>query len=155
MWLRSQGCCRRHGRALHGRGGTKAATSSGVNDLHALFADELPPNARAVVSALQDARRQSTAFLLSCGILPEINESCTEGLHDHVHALSEKHLERQRIVQELRTAIGRHGISGDALDDIEHAVTSLVAADTAAAYLFGLAAGLGLGSLDRRLDERG
>lgn len=126
-----------------------------MSNLHDLFGDHLPPRARAVVGALDDARRESTGFLLSCGILPEVNESCTEGLHDRVHALSEQHFERQRIVQDLRAALGRHGVAGDALEDIEHVVISLVAADTTAAYLFGLAAGLGLGSLDHRLGERG
>jgi hypothetical protein len=118
-----------------------------------LFGNNLPPRGRAVVEAFLEARRGSTGFVLSCGLLPEVSEACTEGLHDHVHALAEAHFDRERAAGDLRAALQRGGVSGDALDDIELAITSLVTADVTAAYVFGLAAGLGLASLDRRLAE--
>lgn len=125
--------------------------SDEMNPLQAHFTD-LSPQGRAVVDALTDARGASTGFLLSCGLLPEVNEACTEGLHDHVHALSERHFDRERIVADLHAALtGRLG--EDAVEQITQLVTLLLTADTTAAYLFGLAAGLGLGSLDRRLTE--
>ncbi len=111
------------------------------------------PRARAVVEALLDARRRSTGFLLSCGPLPEVSESCTEALHDHVHALSQAHFDRQRALDDLRAALRQSGVTGPAFDAVDQTLTSLLAADTTAAYLFGLAAGLGLGSFDRRLAE--
>ena len=123
-----------------------------MNPLQAHFAD-LTPRGRAVVDALADARTASTGFLLSCGLLPEVNEACTEGLHDQVHALSEKHFDRAKAVADLRGALATRGLGADDVEQITHLVTSLLAADTTAAYLFGLAAGLGLGTLDRRLAE--
>jgi hypothetical protein len=123
-----------------------------MNTLQAHFTD-LPARGRAVVDALAEARAASTGFLLSCGLLPEVNEACTEGLHDRVHTLSERHFERARLVDELRGALSGRGLVDDAVEQITHLVTSLLSADTTAAYLFGLAAGLGLTSLDRRLSE--
>ena len=122
-----------------------------MNPLQSHFTD-LSPRGRAVVDALADARRASTGFLLSCGLLPEVNEACTEGLHDQVHALSERHFDRERIVGDLRGALTGH-VDDDGLEQLTQLVTSLLTADTTAAYLFGLATGLGLGSLDRRLTE--
>jgi hypothetical protein len=123
-----------------------------TNRLQAHFTD-LTPRGQAVVDALADARHASTGFLLSCGLLPEVNEACTEGLHDQVHALSERHFDRTRAVDELRGALAEHGLEDDDVEHISHIVTALLSADTTAAYVFGLAAGLGLGSLDRRLAE--
>lgn len=122
-----------------------------MNPLQAHFGD-LSPRGRAVVDALADARRASTGFLLACGLLPEVNEACTEGLHDHVHTLSERHFDRERIVAALRGVLTER-LGEDAVEQITQQVTTLLTADTTAAYLFGLAAGLGLGSLDRRLIE--
>lgn len=125
--------------------------SDEMNPLQAHFTD-LTPQGRAVVDALSDARAASTGFLLSCGLLPEVNEACTEGLHDQVHALSERHFDRERTVRDLRGALTQH-LGDEAVEQVTQLVTSLLTADTTAAYLFGLAAGLGLGSLDRRLAE--
>ena len=120
--------------------------------LQAHFTD-LTARGRAVVDALADARVASTGFLLSCGLLPEVNEACTEGLHDRVHSLSERHFDRARVLDELRGALAARGLADDDVEQVTHLVTSLLSADTTAAYLFGLAAGLGLSSLDRRLTE--
>ena len=119
----------------------------------ALLGQHLAPRARAVVDALLDARKSAVGFLLSCGLLPEVSESCSESLHDHVHALSTRHLERERLLGELRRTLQKRGADAAALEDIDHALTSLLAADATAAYVFGLAAGMALGSLDRRLSE--
>jgi hypothetical protein len=125
------------------------------HEMHTLLGhfSDLAPRARAVVDALADARATSTGFLLSCGLLPEVNEACTEGLHDQVHALSERHFDRTRAVDDLRGALAERGLTDEDVEHISHIVTSLLSADTTAAYLFGLATGLGLGSLDRRLAE--
>jgi hypothetical protein len=124
-----------------------------MTKLRERFGDDLSPRARAVLDALGDARESSTTFLLSCGILPEVSESCTEGMHAHVHALSERHFERREALDELRASLARRGLDAHAIEDVEHLLTALLTADTTAAYLLGLAAGLGLGSLDRRLAE--
>ncbi len=121
--------------------------------LHALFRNDLTPRGRAVVDALADARAASTGFVLTCGLLPEVNEACTEGLHDHVHALSEKYFQREAAVADLVGALSERGLDDTDVEYIAQLVTSIVTADATAAYLFGLAAGLGLGSLDRRLGE--
>jgi hypothetical protein len=118
-----------------------------------LFGNNLPPRARAVVDAFLDARTSSTSFALACGLLPELSESCTESLHGHVHALSETHFDREPAVARLRATLRDRGLSDEAIDEVEQAVTTLLAADATAAYLFGLAAGIGLGALDRRLGE--
>ena len=121
--------------------------------LHALFTNDLTPRGRAVVDALADARAASTGFVLTCGLLPEVNEACTEGLHDQVHALSEKYFQRKTAVADLVGALSERGLDDTDVEYIAQLVTSIVTADATAAYLFGLAAGLGLGSLDRRLGE--
>ena len=131
----------------------KEQAAAATDAVERLLGGDLPPRGRAVVEAFLAARRASTGFLLSCGLLPEVSEACTEGLHDHVHALAEAHLGRARAVEDVRAALQRGGLRGDTLDEAQHAVTALVTTDTTAAYLFGLAAGLGLGSLDRRLTE--
>jgi hypothetical protein len=125
------------------------------HEMHTLLGhfSDLTPRGRAVVAALADARATSTGFLLSCGLLPEVNEACTEGLHDQVHALSERHFDRTRAVDDLRGALAGRGLTDEDVEHISHIITSLLSADTTAAYLFGLATGLGLGSLDRRLAE--
>ena len=123
-----------------------------TNRLQRHFTD-LTPRGRAVVDALADARTASTGFQLACGLLPEVNEACTEGLHDQVHALSERHFDRARLADGLRNALAGRGLKDEDVEQISHIVTSLLDADTTAAYLFGLATGIGLGSLDRRLAE--
>jgi hypothetical protein len=123
------------------------------NRLQAFFTGDLTPAGRAVVDALADAREASTGFLLACGLLPEVNEACTEGLHDQVHALAERHFQRERAVATLRGALAERGLGDADVEHIAHLVTAIATADTTAAYLFGLAAGLGLGSLDRRLAD--
>jgi hypothetical protein len=106
-----------------------------------------------VVDALADARAASTGFVLTCGLLPEVNEACTEGLHDQVHALSEKYFQRKAAVADLVGALTERRLDDTDIEYIAQLVTSIVTADATAAYLFGLAAGMGLGSLDRRLGE--
>src|SRR6476646_1668795 len=103
-----------------------------TNSLQAHFTD-LTPRGRAVVAALADARAASTGFLLSCGLLPEVNEACTEGLHDRVHALSERHFDRRRAVDDLRGALAKRGLDDEDVEHISHIVTSLLSADTTAA----------------------
>jgi hypothetical protein len=121
--------------------------------LHALFTNDLTPRGRAVVDALADARAASTGFVLTCGLLPEVNEACTEGLHDQVHVLSEKYFQRNAAVADLLGALTERRLDDTDVEYIAQLVTSIVTADATAAYLFGLAAGMGLGSLDRRLGE--
>jgi hypothetical protein len=118
-----------------------------------LFGSELPPRPRAVVEAFATARTASTGFLLSCGLLPEVSESCSESLHREVQTLSEKHFDRERLIKQLHEVLRARGLPEDAADDVENALAPLLSADTTAAYLFGLAAGLGLGSLDRRIED--
>ena len=117
------------------------------------FGGTLTPRGHAVVAAFLEARKASTGFLLSCGLLPEVSESCTEGMHHHVHRLADGHFARKDTLERLDGVLRGHGLSDSVVESINHEITELLAADTTAAYLFGLAAGLGLGSLDRRLSE--
>jgi hypothetical protein len=111
----------------------------------------LTPQARAVVRAFVEARRLATGFLLSCGVFPEVNESCSERLHGIVHDLATDHLERKRHARALRSALRQSVRSPESLDRIDQELTALLASETTAAYVFGLAAGLGVSSLGKRL----
>src|SRR5438105_4289166 len=111
----------------------------------------LTQRARNVVRAFTEARNVAPGFVLSCGVLPEVSESVTERLHRVIHSLAGRRLERQRHVRALRAAIREVTRSEDAVDRVETRLTALTAADTTAAYVFGLAVGLALGSLPSRL----
>ena len=121
---------------------------------HVLFGTELPPRPRAVVDAFSDSRQATTGFILSCGLLPEVSESCTETLHREVQRLSDMYFDRRTLLSRLHDTLRVRGVCEGALDEIDNILSPLLAADTTAAYLFGLAAGLGLGAIDGRLSER-
>lgn len=111
----------------------------------------LTPRARAVMQAFMKARSFAPGFLLSCGVLPEVSESVTERLHRVIHQLAGEQFNRGRHVRALRVAVGQIAQSPDAVDRIETQLTEVVAAETTAAYLFGLAVGLTLGALPERI----
>ena len=85
-------------------------------------------------------------FLLSCGFLPEVSEAGSDTLHRLVHDLASRHLGRSRHDRALRASL-RAISSAASRDRLEREFTALLAAETTAAYVFGLAAGLGVGSL--------
>ena len=111
----------------------------------------LTARGRAVVRAFFEARRLATGFVLACGVFPEVNESGSERLHHIVHDLGARHLNRTRHARALRASLRDAVGSAQELDRIDRQVTELLASEATAAYVFGLAAGLGLSSLEDRL----
>ncbi len=109
------------------------------------------PRARNVLRAFREARLAAPAFLLSCGVLPELSELVTERLHRVIHALAGERFARKRHLLALRSSLREAGRSPDAWDRVEDNVAALMAADTTAAYLFGLAVGLSIRTLPDRL----
>lgn len=107
----------------------------------------LSPQARAVLRAFDDAQGRAIGFLLSSGAFPEVTEAGSEKLHDIVHALANRHFDRRRLDRALRSSLRRATGSAESVDRVEAALTAILATETKAAYVFGLAAGLGLGSL--------
>jgi hypothetical protein len=108
---------------------------------------DLTPQARAVLRAFTDAQTRAAGFLLSTGVFPEISESGSEKLSSIVHDLAARHLDQRRADRALRTALNRACRALETRDQIEGPLNALLSAETKAAYLFGLAAGLQLGSL--------
>ncbi len=117
------------------------------------FNGSLNARARAVVKAFIDARRRAPAFLLSCGVFPEVSEPGTEKLHDIVHELSLRHLNGRHCDAALRKALHRCGTSTEARDRLEQELNALLTAETTAAYVFGLAAGLSVRTLEDTLNS--
>ena len=111
------------------------------------LADDLTPQARAVVRAFADARAKAPGFILSSGVFPEVNESCSERLLDIIREVASRHLDPKRLDRALAAALLRGARSADSRDEIESALNALLATETTAAYLFGLAAGLSLTSV--------
>ncbi len=109
---------------------------------------ELNARGRAVVQAFLDARKSAPGFLLSCGVFPEVSEIGTERLHAIVHAIAVRHLNGRNHDRSLRQSIRRSSKSAVARDRVERELNALLTSETTAAYVFGLAAGLGLGSID-------
>ena len=111
---------------------------------------DLTPRARAVLRAFTDARASAAGFLLSTGVFPEISESSTEKLHRIVRDLAGRHLNQKQIERRLRASI-QGCIPPRSRDQVEAALNALLDSETIAAYVFGLAAGLSLASLDDEL----
>jgi hypothetical protein len=107
----------------------------------------LTPRARNVLRAFNEARRAAPGFLLSSGVLPELSELVTERLYRIVQGLAGERFARERHVLALRAALREVARSADAFDRVESEVAALTAAETTAAYLFGLAVGLSIGTL--------
>ena len=128
-------------------------TGRAKETLHMAFREGLTDRGRAVLDAFLAARTASTELILSCGLLPEVNEACTEGVHHHVHALANRFFDRAAAAERLSALLRAHGLPGDTLDAVDHEVMLLLTADTTAAYLLGLATGIGVGSIDQRLGE--
>jgi hypothetical protein len=129
---------------------TGAWTAKNIKDTFGLNGS-LTPQAHAVVRAFVEARRKATGFLLACGVFPEVNESCSERLHGIVHDLASDHLDRKRHARALRAALRQSVRSAESRDLIDQQLTALLASEATAAYIFGLAAGLHVGSLGKRL----
>ena len=112
---------------------------------------ELTPQARAVLRAFTEAQTLATGFVLSTGVFPEISESGTEKFHRIVRDLAERHFNQKRIERRLRASIQACIASPKSRDQVEAALNALLDSETIAAYVFGLAAGLSLTSLDDTL----
>jgi hypothetical protein len=108
---------------------------------------DLTPQARAVLRAFADAKTRAAGFLLSTGVFPEVSESGSEKLHTIVRDLAARHLDQRRADRALRVALNRACSALETRDQIEGPLNALLSAETKAAYLFGLAAGLQLGSI--------
>lgn len=108
---------------------------------------DITPQARAVLRAFTDAQTRAAGFLLSTGVFPEVSEPGSERLHTIVRELAARHLDQRRADRALRTALSRGCRALEARDQIEGALSALLSSETKAAYLFGLAAGLQLGSI--------
>ena len=107
---------------------------------------ELTPQGRAVVRAFTDARTRAATFLLSCGVFPEVSESGSERFHRIVRDLAARHLDQKGLDRALRLSLQRGARSPESRDEIEAALTAILASEAKAAYVFGLAAGLSLAS---------
>jgi hypothetical protein len=107
--------------------------------------------ARNVLRAFTEARHLAPGFLLSCGVLPEVSESVTERLHRVIQYLANGRFSRERHALALHTALRRATGSDVALDRVETQLAAVNAADSTAAYLFGVAVGLSIGALPDRL----
>jgi hypothetical protein len=108
---------------------------------------DLTPAARAVMRAFADAQTRAVPFLLRSGVFPEVSESGSDGLLNIIRDLASRHLNQKSRARELRMSLARHSRSREGRDQIEGALNALLANETTAAYLFGLAAGLSLTSL--------
>ncbi len=108
---------------------------------------DLTPQARAVLRAFSDAQASAAAFLLTSGIFPEVSESSSEKLHSIIRDLAATHLNQKRLDRTLRNSLQSCTRTTEARDQVEAAVNALLASETTAAYVFGLAAGLSLTSL--------
>jgi hypothetical protein len=111
----------------------------------------LTARGRAVVRTFFEARKLATGFLLACGVFPEVNESGSERLYRIVHDLASTYLGQDRQMRALRGSLRQSVHSAQVRDRIDRELTALLASEATAAYAFGLAAGLGLSSLEERL----
>jgi hypothetical protein len=107
---------------------------------------DLTPQARAVLRAFTDAQSRARGFLLSSGVFPDVSESGSEKLHSLIRDLAARHLDQKKADRALRSALTRGCRALESRDPIESALNSLLASETTAAYVFGLAAGLSLAS---------
>ena len=105
---------------------------------------DLTPQARAVLRAFTDAQTRAAGFILSTGVFPEVSESGDEKLHSIIRDLAARHLDQRKADRALRTALTRGCRALESRDPIESALNALLASETTAAYVFGLAAGLSL-----------
>ena len=112
---------------------------------------DLTPQARAVLRAFTEAQSSAVGFLISTGVFPEISESSTEKLHRIVRDLAGRHLNQKTLERRLRAAIQGSIASPKSRDQVEGALNALLDSEAIAAYVFGLAAGLSLASLDDAL----
>ena len=112
---------------------------------------DLTPQARAVLRAFTEAQARAAGFLISTGVFPEVSESGSERLHTIVRELAARHLNQTKNGRALDAALTKNCPALDARDDIEGAFNALLSAETKAAYVFGLAAGLALGSMAETL----
>ncbi|SRR5581483_4048682 len=110
----------------------------------------LTPQGRAVLRAFHEARRAAPGFVMSCGVLPEISESASERLHAIVRDVV-AHLDGQQPLLAVQRDLRRQRSSANQLDRTERNLTALIAAETTAAYLFGLSVGLAMHGLPERL----
>jgi hypothetical protein len=117
-------------------------------------ADVSSPKSRArnVLKAFAEARSEAPAFLLSCGVLPELSECVSERLNRIVESLAAQWFAGERHQSDLQSAIRKVARSADAADRIQAEVADLTNAETTAAYLFGVAVGLSIGALPRPVE---
>ena len=105
------------------------------------------PRAKNVLKAFAEARNEAPGFLLSCGVLPELSECVSERLNRVVESLASEWFAGERHQSDLHSAIRKVARSADAADRIDAEVADLTNTQTTAAYLFGVAVGLSIGSL--------
>ena len=117
------------------------------------FNGSLNARARSVLKAFVDARRRAPAFLMACGVFPEVSEPGSDKLNKLVHELSLRHFNGGRHDRALRAALDRSGPSAETRDRLERELNALLTAETTAAYVFGLAAGLSVRKLEDTLNS--
>jgi hypothetical protein len=110
----------------------------------------LTTRGRAVTRAFHEARRYAPGFVISCGVLPEVSESATDRLHTIVREISERHLDGQRQLSSLQTALRHELGSAKVRERVERQLTELLGSEATAAYLFGLSVGLAIQALPSR-----
>jgi hypothetical protein len=109
--------------------------------------EKLSLRARAVLRIFIETRRLAKAFVLSCGLLPEVSEAGSERLFQIVHDIAARYLDGGRHTRALRTALRRAKLSTRALDEVDRHLIALQFSEVTAAYVFGLSVGLTIGSL--------
>lgn len=105
-----------------------------------------------VLRAFSEARHAAPGFLLSCGVLPEVSECVSERLNRVVENLAAQWFAGEKHFADLQQAIRQVARSAEAADRIEAGVAGLTNAETTAAYLFGIAVGLSIGSLPQNVE---
>lgn len=115
----------------------------------------LTPRSRAVLRAFVEARRLARGFVLSCGLLPEVSESCSDRLFRIVQSIAVHQLDGRRHARALRVVLRRALPSTEAFDQVDRHLSALQFSETTAAYVFGLSVGLAMGSLPGRIMRRG
>ena len=126
---------------------------SDIKNEKSLGLGALTPRGRAVLRAFVQARRLARGLVMSCGLLPEVSESCSDRLFQIVQEISRRHLDGRRHARALRKSLRRALPSAEAFDQVDRHLTALQFAETTAAYVFGLSVGLAMGAFPAHSDQ--